>query len=198
MGWLTKLSHGAGTALGGLFGLGSGIATNVASARQAEKQMDFQRDQARINRAFQERMSSSAHQRQIADMKKAGLNPILSATGGKGASSPPGAMGTGAMAVMKDPSSSALQAMRVKQDIANLDSATNKNYAQEHLAHLQAESLYGSAKQAEIDKSIMNDPLYKWARILELYGNAAKPVMDQLTKLYAPWMLKKGIPVKGK
>jgi len=54
--------------------------TNKASAEQAQKQMDFQ-----------ERMSSSAHQREVKDLIAAGLNPMLSAKLG-GASSPTGAM----------------------------------------------------------------------------------------------------------
>lgn len=51
---------------------------NQWSAEQAMKQMEFQ-----------ERMSNTAHQREMADLKAAGLNPILSAK--SGATSPSGA-----------------------------------------------------------------------------------------------------------
>lgn len=56
---------------------------NAWSAEQAQKQMDFQ-----------ERMSNTAHQREIADLKASGLNPVLSAKLG-GASTPTGAMAQG-------------------------------------------------------------------------------------------------------
>lgn len=61
------------------------------SANQAQIANNFSAAEAAKNRDWQAYMSNTAHQREVADLKAAGLNPVLSATGGNGAAVTSGA-----------------------------------------------------------------------------------------------------------
>lgn len=141
---------GVGSLIGGLFGKKGAKDQNVASAAAAQKQMDFQ-----------ERMSSTAHQREVADLRKAGLNPILSAH--KGASTPQGATyqpsNVGEAAV-----SSALKAAQ----------ATTIQY-QNNL--LQAQT----AQSAAAAKRELADATYIGAKTMSEFRNVEKIEQDTIT-----------------
>lgn len=89
-------------------------ANNMFNAEQVQKQMDFQ-----------ERMSSTAHQREVKDLIAAGLNPVLSANGG--ASTPSGASASADTSGTQAKLQLALQQMQagvaLQQTKANIESA---------------------------------------------------------------------------
>lgn len=97
---------------------------------------DANRDIARDQMQFQERMSNTAYQRSMADMRKAGLNPILAYSQG-GASSPSGASANMQNAV--GPAvSSALDAMRGREEVKNLQATNEKIRSDTTLNHALA------------------------------------------------------------
>lgn len=71
--------------------------TAAFNSAEAAKNREFQSQEAATNRAWQERMANTAYQRQVADLKAAGLNPVLAAFNG-GAATGSGAMGSGSAA----------------------------------------------------------------------------------------------------
>lgn len=164
---------------GGLNYIGS-KGQNRANARIAGNQMDFQ-----------ERMSSTAYQRAMADMKEAGLNPMLAYQQG-GASSPVGASIQEQNAI--GPAvASALDARRAHAEIANLReqnskirSDTSLNRALENVARKDADIKGASAKMlenqlpgSEIEKNIDEGSFGKLMR----YINRLNPFANSAIKL---------------
>lgn len=136
---------------------------NQEAKRAAKRQMEFQ-----------DRMSSTAYQRAMADMKKAGLNPMLAMKLG-GASTPTGAsynpQNVGAAAV----------------------EGASKG-AQRRLANAQAQTQVNTAKGMDIDNKIKQrtlDDLQKRNTTIEMYKNrwqnlAGSEVYAAITKNIGP------------
>lgn len=123
-----------GAVAGGTAGASAGSAydTNQENRGMAKDANNANITSAREQMAFQERMSSSQHQRQIEDLKRAGLNPLLSATGG--ASSPAGASATSTPSTSQNPlaglQAQAMQSILADQQISAGDAAIGLTKAQ--------------------------------------------------------------------
>lgn len=128
MGWFSDIT----SAIGDVFSPISSLVSAGASLFGTEETNAANAQQAANQQAFQASMSNSSYQRAVADLKAAGLNPMLAYSNG-GASTP-----TGAQATMQNPLSNAVSSAQAQKQLdatvdslkAQTDLARNKSFTE--------------------------------------------------------------------
>jgi len=154
--WGPPLASAAGTVLSTAF-----------NAFMADKQTDFQRD-----------MANTAHQREVKDLRAAGLNPILSAKHG-GASVPAGAS---AQAAQDRTPETMLQSRLQAGQLALLDAQTRDANSAAALKDVQAGDV--TATQAQRINSLIAD-VYAKLQSGNLSGAQREQALQQIQNLEA-------------
>lgn len=158
--------QGAQWNLGNLINMGSTLASNAMSAASQSSAMRYNSKEAKAQRDWQERMSSTSYQRGVKDLEAAGLNPVLAAYNGFGAQTPSGGYGslsggqtfghTQAMAIpaaknatmqaMYDYGNNTAQIVENYQNAINNAKQSSDYWTAEHLEQMQQQTVSSSAQ----------------------------------------------------
>ena len=156
---------------------GVGLLGGLFSAKGARDRNKVQRQMAREQMAFQERMSSTAYQRAAQDLEKAGLNRILAL--GKPASTPGGAMAN-IVDELTPAVASAAQLRRNNAEMRQVREATELAKEQQENVYAQTQKTANENISAWVKKN-MDVEAWKafekhpWAKEAHLLSQAVAP-----------------------
>lgn len=157
---------------------------NRHSRKEGRRQRAFNSAQAQLNRDFQERMSSTSHQREVADLKAAGLNPILSVN--KGASSPGGSSASSTHARVEDSISpaisTAMQARRLKADLALIKQNTKTAEANETVLAVEQQKKVAEMDKTNAERRLLDAALPEASTAAELYTRGNSDILKLMEK----------------
>lgn len=143
----------------GISSLIGGAVNNAANAESVRETNAQNAMQADLNRQYQTQMSNTAYQRATADMKAAGINPMLAYMKG-GASTPSGGQATMQATRYEDALgkgvSSAVDALRLRNEMRSNDADLAFKAAATKTQEAQAEREANSAKVAGLNAKVLN------------------------------------------
>lgn len=160
------------------------------SQASADKSMDFEAQQAQKQMDFQERMSSTAYQRAVTDLKAAGLNPLMAQT--SAASTPGGAMGGGSSAQASVPQlgSPAANAAKSTIESAKAMSSVLSSVMQAKMFSAQSANLNASTANLKADaakKGVEAKVLTKDIPRADLYNRAYDTLNNIWDSIKTKW-----------
>jgi len=191
--------------LGSLGGIASvaGVATGqpwlsaAGAALGAMGNQEFQSDQAQINRDFQENMANTSFQRRVADLKAAGLSPMLAYSQG-GAAVPTGSQASSAANIGEASASAGSTARQININRETALSQINLQDSQESLNRAQAFNVDSDTQIKLLEasehlpakiKNVLQDTLTKGAYARASIANArtTEYLLPRAQKIGSAW-----------
>lgn len=168
---------------------------NSVSAESSAKQYEYNAREAEKTRKWQEMMSNTAHQREVQDLIKAGLNPVLSITGGNGSSTPSGATASGSSYQGQKSETESVSGVLASILGVMLNNQNSRDIAQiQKDAMIQGASISSAASMYGADQNYRlgietKNPFYQLGNDM-LDGNNSGKVVDRL-KGVSNWIYSK-------